>query len=232
MQKVNGDIFTGVLTKAFKVEKGFKGIMEMKEGKVGISVGYDGKLADTLKNFQMKEITVCGTLHVPADKMPYVEVREIIETATVIKRGRVATTPELRYTQNGIAYASFKLAVNHGYGDNRITYFYSCTLWGNEKETNPAISFVEKIDKGQELIVRGRPQFIEKEKILLQPYGCEYELIRKPQNAEEKRKKRTVLLTLLKLILSILTKLSPMTAMKTSPLRVFAGSACKHFLLL
>lgn len=189
MQKVNGDVFTGVLTKAFKVEKGFKGIMEMKEGKVGISVGYDGKLADTLKNCQMKEITVCGTLHVPADKMPYVEVREIIETATVIKRGRVATTPELRYTHNGVAYASFKLAVNHGYGNNRITYFYRCTLWGSEKENNPAISFVAKIGKGQELIVRGRPQFIEKNKY----YYCnltvvEYELIGKPQNAEEKAK--------------------------------------------
>lgn len=194
MQKVNGDVFTGVLTKAFKVEKGFKGIMEMKEGKVGkvgISVGYDGKLTDTLKNFQMKEITVCGTLHVPADKMPYVEVREIIETATVIKRGRVATTPELRYTQNGVAYASFKLAVNHGWGQHRITYFYSCTLWGNEKETNPAISFVEKIDKGQEIIVRGRPQFIEKDK----KYYCnltvvEHELIRKPQNAEKKAEEK------------------------------------------
>ena len=64
----------------------------MKEGKSGeFPSVMSGKprCLDTLKNFQMKEI--CGLRHFTCTRptcMLYVEVREIIETATVIKRGR------------------------------------------------------------------------------------------------------------------------------------------------
>lgn len=180
MQIINGDIFTGVLTKNFKTDKGFKGLLELNGGgKIGVSVGYDGKLAETLKDSLMKEITLCGTLQMPKDaKLPFIEVKEVVEGGTVIKRGRVATTPELRYSQSGNQFATFKLAVNHGFGDTKKTYFYSCIIFGNENEKNPAINFVEKIQKGQELIVRARPQFTEKEnKVYCNLTVVEYELI-------------------------------------------------------
>lgn len=47
----------------------------------------------------------------------------------VILLGNLTQDPEVRYTQSGIAVASFRIAVNTGYGDNKRTDFIPIVAW-------------------------------------------------------------------------------------------------------
>ena len=70
--------------------------------------------------------------------------------------GRLTRDPELRYTQNGTAVASFSLAVDRNYatkGGERETDFFDIVAWRNTGE------FVSKyFTKGQLACVEGRLQ--------------------------------------------------------------------------
>ena len=40
-----------------------------------------------------------------------------------------------KFTQKGDAVTSFSVAVNSGYGDNKVTSWANCTLWGKQAES-------------------------------------------------------------------------------------------------
>ena len=81
----------------------------------------------------------------------------------VIVMGRFVRDPELRRTQNGVAVASFTVAVDRDYASNgeRETDFIPCVVWRQGAE------FVEKyFKKGSMAVVSGRlqvRQFTDKE---------------------------------------------------------------------
>ena len=73
----------------------------------------------------------------------------------VIIIGRLARDPELRYTPNGTAVASFPLACNYTYGsgDNKkeqVSYF-DCVVWSKLGEI-----MTEYCKKGHRIAVEGR----------------------------------------------------------------------------
>lgn len=73
----------------------------------------------------------------------------------IIIQGRLTTDPELRYTQNQTAVASFTVAVERDYSQNgeKETDFVSCVAWRSTGE------FVNKyFHKGNMIIVDGRLQ--------------------------------------------------------------------------
>lgn len=158
MNVISSDVFVGVLTKSFNVEKGFKGLLELPDKQIiGITVGYDGKLSKGLSESVGKTVLLVGDLSFSKDKMPVLTVRERLNGGgLVVKRGRLARDPELKYTPDGKSYTLFSIAVNRGFGDRKETYFVNCTIFGNENEKNPALTIAEKAKKGQEIIVKGR----------------------------------------------------------------------------
>jgi len=75
----------------------------------------------------------------------------------IVIMGRLTRDPELRHTPNGVAVASFSLAVDRGYapkdGGERQTDFIDVVAWRNTAE------FVSKyFTKGQMAAVTGRLQ--------------------------------------------------------------------------
>ena len=58
---------------------------------------------------------------------------------------------ELRYTTNEKAYSKFCIANNEGYGDNKKTNFFNCTLWGKSAE-----NLNRFLVKGQKVLITGR----------------------------------------------------------------------------
>lgn len=192
MFSIHGDVFTGTLIKSFEAEKGFKGVMELPdEQKIGVLVDYDGKMKEYLAENIGKKVVLVGNLII-GEKIPILIVREKLNGGgLVVKRGRVARDPELKYSPEGKPYTVFSIAVNRGFGDKKETYFYNCVIFGNEKEKNAAINFAEKIAKGQEVIVKGRlstNKGKEKEKIFYNLIISDYELIfnKKSDNSNEK----------------------------------------------
>lgn len=67
--------------------------------------------------------------------------------------GRIVKTPELKYTNNGISYCKFTLAVNKPKIKDREqeTNFINCIAWGNTAET-----ICKWLIKGNRVIVLGR----------------------------------------------------------------------------
>lgn len=67
--------------------------------------------------------------------------------------GRIVKTPELKYTNNGINYCKFTLAVNKPKIKDREqeTNFINCIAWGKTAET-----ICNWLDKGNRVIVLGR----------------------------------------------------------------------------
>ena len=53
---------------------------------------------------------------------------------TITLSGRLVAAPELRYTTNGTAVASGRIAVNDGYGDSKKTYFFDYSAWAHTAE--------------------------------------------------------------------------------------------------
>ena len=70
--------------------------------------------------------------------------------------GHVGTDPELKYTPNGTATASFRLAVSRGYttadGEKRTdTEWFTVSTWGKQAE-----SCNQYLSKGKKIHVEGR----------------------------------------------------------------------------
>ena len=65
--------------------------------------------------------------------------------------GRLTKDPDLRYTKNNIAVASYTIAINTGYGEKQQTDYINISTWGKSGE------FVSKyFKKGQAIGIVGR----------------------------------------------------------------------------
>jgi len=73
--------------------------------------------------------------------------------------GRLTRDPEVRYTQTGKAVASFSVAVDSGYGDNKRVDFIPVTVWDKLAEVCR-----NNLAKGRKVLVEGRLQISEYEK--------------------------------------------------------------------
>lgn len=71
----------------------------------------------------------------------------------VILVGRLAQDPEVRYTQNGKAVATFGLAINEGFGENRRTTFINIVAWEKLAEICG-----NNLLKGRQILCEGRLQ--------------------------------------------------------------------------
>lgn len=71
----------------------------------------------------------------------------------VILTGHMARDCELRYTENQKAVATFTIAVNDGYGENKHTNFFNCVVWGTSAE-----NLHKYTSKGSKLLIEGRLQ--------------------------------------------------------------------------
>ena len=69
----------------------------------------------------------------------------------VILSGNLTKDAELRYTTNGKAYSKFSIANNEGYGENKKTTFFNCTLWGKSAE-----NLNRFLTKGQKVLITGK----------------------------------------------------------------------------
>ena len=77
----------------------------------------------------------------------------------VILVGRLTRDPEVRYTQTGKAVASFSVAVDTGYGDNKRADFIPIVVWDKLAEVCG-----NNLTKGRRILVEGRLQIREYEK--------------------------------------------------------------------
>lgn len=77
----------------------------------------------------------------------------------VILVGRLTRDPEVRYTQTGKAVASFSIAVNTGFGDNKRADFVPIVVWDKLAEICG-----NNLTKGRNILVEGRLQISEYEK--------------------------------------------------------------------
>lgn len=66
--------------------------------------------------------------------------------------GNVGQAPEMQYLPNekGTAMVRFSLAVPEGYGDNQVTHWFNCTIFGKRAE-----AFNEYVQAGRAVIVEG-----------------------------------------------------------------------------
>ena len=53
----------------------------------------------------------------------------------IVIAGRTGKPAELRRTQNGDAVLSFSVAVDDGFGQNKKTLWFDCSVWGKRGET-------------------------------------------------------------------------------------------------
>jgi len=65
--------------------------------------------------------------------------------------GRIGRDPELRFTKDGKAVASFSVATDHGRDDNKKTTWHNVTVFGQYAEHAAAT-----IEKGSNVIVVGK----------------------------------------------------------------------------
>ena len=69
----------------------------------------------------------------------------------VILMGRLTKDPELRHTGTGTPVATFTVASDNGYGENKKTDFINCVAW------NKTAEFVSKwFAKGRMIVLVGR----------------------------------------------------------------------------
>ena len=71
----------------------------------------------------------------------------------VIIVGRLAQDPEVRYTQAGIAVATFSIAVDNGYGEHKRTDFIPVVAWRKLAEVCG-----NNLTKGRRVLVEGSLQ--------------------------------------------------------------------------
>ncbi len=138
-------------------EKGVKALIKMPgEMEALLRVGFDGQLADKVKASAGKCLVLVGTFRFKKDvPLPIFEVSSELDTRMVFA-GRLTRDAELRYSQKGSAYTQFSLATDYGWGDRKETDFINCTIFGNEKEKNAAITLAEQGQKGRRMLVTGR----------------------------------------------------------------------------
>jgi len=72
--------------------------------------------------------------------------------ASITITGRLARDPELRTTSKGTQVCKLTLPVDTGYGDNKITTWWTATLFGKRAETAAKYS-----KKGDTVMVSGPP---------------------------------------------------------------------------
>ena len=77
----------------------------------------------------------------------------------VIIVGRLTRDPEVRYTQTGKAVASFSVAVDSGFGDNKRADFIPVVVWDKLAEVCG-----NNLTKGRRILVEGRLQIRDYEK--------------------------------------------------------------------
>lgn len=77
----------------------------------------------------------------------------------VILVGRLTRDPEVRYTQTGKAVASFSVAVDTGFGENKRADFIPVVVWDKLAEVCG-----NNLTKGRRVLVEGRLQIREYEK--------------------------------------------------------------------
>jgi single-strand DNA-binding protein len=65
--------------------------------------------------------------------------------ATLIIRGRLGGSPEMRYTKDGQAVTNLSLAVEQGYGDHQRTEWVRVVIWG-EPQSAAAVKYLSKGD--------------------------------------------------------------------------------------
>lgn len=71
----------------------------------------------------------------------------------IVIMGRIVKDPELRFTQSNTPVASFTVAVDRDFGEDKQTDFIGCTAWRKTGE------FVSKhFQKGSMIVVSGRLQ--------------------------------------------------------------------------
>lgn len=71
----------------------------------------------------------------------------------VILVGRLTRDPEVRYTQTGKAVASFSIAVDSGFGENKRADFIPIVVWDKLAEVCG-----NNLTKGRRVLVEGRLQ--------------------------------------------------------------------------
>ena len=76
----------------------------------------------------------------------------------VILIGNMTRDPEVRYTTGGKAVATFSIAVNSGFGDNKRTEFVPIVTWEKLAEICG-----NNLTKGKRILVEGRLQLREYE---------------------------------------------------------------------
>ena len=64
--------------------------------------------------------------------------------------GRVVADAEVRFTKFGDPIASFRLASDVGFGDNKTTNWFNCQIWGKRAE-----SLAPHLTKGSQVTVFG-----------------------------------------------------------------------------
>lgn len=65
--------------------------------------------------------------------------------------GRLTKDVELRTTQSGKQVASFSIAIDDGYGDNKRTYFINCVAWEKKAEV-----ICKNLGKGSQVGISGK----------------------------------------------------------------------------
>lgn len=68
----------------------------------------------------------------------------------IVIAGRLTKDAQLRTTQNGDKIASFSVAVDDGYGQNKGTLFFDCSLWGKRGDNLSPL-----LTKGKPVTVSG-----------------------------------------------------------------------------
>ena len=68
-----------------------------------------------------------------------------------IVTGNLTKDADLKYTQNDKAYSKFCIANNEGYGENKKTNFFNCTLFGKSAE-----NLNRFLVEGQKVLITGR----------------------------------------------------------------------------
>lgn len=63
--------------------------------------------------------------------------------------GRLVADPDFRYTPSGKQVVTFRVAVNEGYGEKKMTEYINCEAWESQAKR------MEDARKGTSVIVRG-----------------------------------------------------------------------------
>lgn len=69
---------------------------------------------------------------------------------SIVIAGRLGKDAELRRTQNGDPVLGFNVAVDDGYGQNKRTLWFRCSVWGKRAE-----ALADHLKKGSAVAVAG-----------------------------------------------------------------------------